>query len=323
VLGRVAELLHAQHANPFRVAAYRRAALSVRELPEPIAQLVAREGEAGLQRLPHVGRSIAGAIRELVQTGHLRALDRLEGHVAPEDAFMKVAGLGEILAHRIVDTLHIETLEELEVAAHDGRLAKVSGFGRRRVQALRDQLATLLSRSTRREAQKRHHTGEHDPSVELLLDVDSRYRSAVRKGTLRKIAPHRFNPKGIAWLPVLHLERDGWSFHVMFSNSARAHRLGRTSDWVVIVYERGGRESQCTVVTEHRGPDAWRRVVRGRERESYEHHLRHPQPPPTFQRAQEPASMAGGGPTAPPVRVQPNYRFQSLCSIRTPVNSRS
>jgi hypothetical protein len=71
---------------------------------------------------------------------------------------------------------------------------------------------------------------------------------------------------------VLHAERDGWSFTALFSNTARAHELGKTQDWVVIFYSRDGDEGQCTVVTESRGPLAGRRVVRGRETECRAHY---------------------------------------------------
>lgn len=83
----------------------------------------------------------------------------------------------------------------------------------------------------------------------------------------RTIAPRRFNPDKKAWLPILHTERGPWSFTALFSNTARAHQLGTTDDWVVIYFERDGREGQCTVVTERPGPRAGRRVVRGREDE--------------------------------------------------------
>ena len=53
----------------------------------------------------------------------------------------------------------------------------------------------------------------------------------------------------------------------MYSNTARAHALGKTDDWVVVYAERDGHEERATVVTETRGPLAGRRVVRGRERE--------------------------------------------------------
>ena len=58
----------------------------------------------------------------------------------------------------------------------------------------------------------------------------------------------------------------------MFSNTAQAHKLNRTDDWVVIYFERDGREGQHTVVTETRGPLEGRRVVRGRDAENRAHY---------------------------------------------------
>jgi putative hydrolase len=102
----------------------------------------------------------------------------------------------------------------------------------------------------------------------MLLEVDAEYRKASAAGRLPKIAPRRFNPVGEAWLPVLHAERGVWHFTALFSNSAQAHRLGRTRDWVVIYFSADrGPEGQRTVVTETQGALAGRRVVRGREAE--------------------------------------------------------
>ena len=170
--------------------------------------------------------------------------------------------------------LHLETLEDLELAAHDGRLARVPGFGIRRVRAVRESLAGMLARSTRRRARRLRALdaapGEGEParpSIQTLLAVDAEYRRRAAAGELRTIAPKRFNPGRRAWLPVMHGERDGWSFTALFSNTARAHELGTTGDWVILYYERDGDEDQCTVVTERHGPLAGRRVVRGREQE--------------------------------------------------------
>jgi putative hydrolase len=80
------------------------------------------------------------------------------------------------------------------------------------------------------------------------------------------IAPRRFNPEGAAWLPVLHTTQGDWHFTVLFSNTALAHRLGRTHDWVVVYcYDGDHREAQYTVVTETRGPLQGKRIVRGLE----------------------------------------------------------
>jgi hypothetical protein len=105
-----------------------------------------------------------------------------------------------------------------------------------------------------------------EPSVAVLLDVDAEYRRKAAARLLPRIAPRRFNRAREAWLPVLHTERGGWHVTALYSNTALAHRLRRTRDWVVLYFRRehgpGGRR---TVVTETRGPLEGRRVVRGRE----------------------------------------------------------
>lgn len=81
----------------------------------------------------------------------------------------------------------------------------------------------------------------------------------------------RFNPGNEAWLPILHAQRGSWHFTALYSNSALAHRLDRTRDWVVIYfYDDDHVERQRTVVTESHGPLKGRRVVRGREPECVE-----------------------------------------------------
>jgi DNA polymerase (family X) len=110
------------------------------------------------------------------------------------------------------------------------------------------------------------------PSVGLILGVDAEYRKEAEAGRLKRIAPKKFNPDGKAWLPVLYTDREGWKFTVLFSNTARAHELGKTNDWVVVYYDRGFGENQCTIVTEHNGPLAGLRVIRGRGKECVEHY---------------------------------------------------
>jgi hypothetical protein len=52
---------------------------------------------------------------------------------------------------------------------------------------------------------------------------------------------------------------------VLFSNTACAHQLGTTHDWVVLYYDGAQGERQCTVITSQHGPLTGKRVVRGRE----------------------------------------------------------
>lgn len=140
-----------------------------------------------------VGPGIASAIAEMLVTGRWAQLARLRGDADPEAVFCSVPGVGPETARAIHEALHVDTLEALETAAHDGRLEDVAGFGPRRT--------------------------------------------------------------------------------VLYSNTARAHELGRTRDWVVMYYYDGDHvEAQCTVVTETRGALAGKRVVRGREQECRAHY---------------------------------------------------
>ena len=262
----MADVLEAHDANPFRVGSYRRVAEELRALSASAATMHAEGGRRRLQEIPGVGRALSSAIVEILETGGLRLLERLEAEVSPADAFSRLPGVGPTLARRIHDELGVTTLEELELAAHDGRLLAVEGIGEKRARGIRDVLAARLARSSHR-LLPREPEPERRPSVELLLDVDREYRRRARLGELRRIAPKRFNPEHEAWLPIMEVEREGWDFTALFSNTQRAHELGRTRDWVVIYYHRDGDAGQCTVVTARTGRLRELRVVRGREPE--------------------------------------------------------
>jgi hypothetical protein len=142
----------------------------------------------------------------------------MRGSMDPEQVFRTLPGIGAALAHRIQTALEADSLAELAIAAHDGRLAAVDGIG-----------------------------------------------------------PRRLNPSGEAWLPIRHTQRDAWHFTALFSNTARAHQLGRSREWVVSYFHSDHEpESQCTVVTESQGVLAGRCVVRGREAERRAHYAARP-----------------------------------------------
>ena len=123
-LSEAADLLSHQGANPFRVSAYRRAADTLLGLPGNVDDILRRDGVDGLIALPGIGQSLAAAIEEMVRTGRWMQLERLRGVLEPEAVFQGIPGIGPKLAHRIHESLEIETLEALEVAANDGRLVR-------------------------------------------------------------------------------------------------------------------------------------------------------------------------------------------------------
>src|SRR5688572_27705685 len=128
-LEETARLLHDQGADRYRVAAYLRAARTLRVLADPVDEVFGERGLEGLQALPRVGHTIARAIRDLLVHGRLPMLDRLRGESDPVSLLRSVLGIGPILAERLHDDLGVETLADLEAAAHDGRLETIAGFG--------------------------------------------------------------------------------------------------------------------------------------------------------------------------------------------------
>ena len=259
----MATVLRAQDGNPFRINAYLHAATTLEALDRDAREILSEEGVDGLTRLPTIGTGLAASIEEIARTGRLSQLERLRGTADPGALFRSVPGIGAVLGRRLHDFLHVDTLEELEIAAHDGRLESVPGIGSRKAEAIRAGLARVLGRAPRIRSDRRP-----PPPVAILLEVDAQYREKAARGTLPKLAPKRFNPDHEAWLPVLHTVRRPWHFTALYSNTARAHELGRTRDWVVLYfYDDDHREGQCTVVTETHGELKGHRVVRGREQE--------------------------------------------------------
>jgi DNA polymerase (family X) len=257
----IASLLETQEANPFRVRAYRHAAETLRKTHRPVDLILRLEGQEGLDQLPGIGPALARTIVDWVETSRIPLLEHLRGKTDSTAVLRSVPTVGPKLAERLQRELGIETLEELELAAHDGRLPAFPGIGPKRLAAIRASLETRLARRwPSREATTR-------PTVGQLLAVDREYRERAEQGRLRRIAPRRLNPTHEAWLPVLHTRDDRWEYTTLFSNTSRAHELGKTHDWVVIYWQDDGNAGLSTVVTAASGPLRGRRAIRGREAE--------------------------------------------------------
>ena len=103
----LADLLDIQGANAFRVRAYRNAARTVEELPEPVAA-IARMEPGRLAELPGIGKDLAGKIEEIVATGSLAALREASAGL-PKGLveLMQLRGLGPKRARALYERLHI------------------------------------------------------------------------------------------------------------------------------------------------------------------------------------------------------------------------
>lgn len=110
-----------------RILAYRRAAESLDALGRDLNQVYA---EGKLTDIPAIGDTLAAKIAEMLTTGRLEFYDKLALEVPPSLVEMlRVEGLGPKRVKQIYDTLGIETLEQLTIAAREGRLRELPGMG--------------------------------------------------------------------------------------------------------------------------------------------------------------------------------------------------
>lgn len=128
IFDEIADLLEIEDENPFRVRAYRNAALSLRSFGQDVATLLQRGEE--LPKLPGIGKDLEAKIREIVTTGHSTALDELHRQLpAGLVALTKIPGLGPKRVRALYRHLNIQTLDQLREAAQKGRIHTLPGFG--------------------------------------------------------------------------------------------------------------------------------------------------------------------------------------------------
>jgi len=125
----VADLLEIQDANPFRVRAYRNAARTIRDFPEPIAELV-RVGTRDLTDIPGIGEDLAEKITEIVTTGELPLRKQLAAKLpAGLLDLLRIPGLGPKRVKLLHKKLKVKSAADLAVALDQGRVQKLKGFG--------------------------------------------------------------------------------------------------------------------------------------------------------------------------------------------------
>ena len=127
ILTEIGTLLELKGENPFKTRAYANASRAIESLSEPIQTIVE---EQRLGEIKGIGDALQQKITELVTTGKLRYYDELKASIPPGlVAMLDIPGLGPKKIQAIRDKLGVETVEALEKACHDGKVASLAGFG--------------------------------------------------------------------------------------------------------------------------------------------------------------------------------------------------
>ncbi|MGC8886721.1 MAG: DNA polymerase/3'-5' exonuclease PolX [Verrucomicrobiia bacterium] len=127
ILNEIGILLELKGENPFKTRAYTNAARALEATTEPLEKLIE---ENRLSELKGVGESIQKKITELVTTGKLQYYEELKASIPPGLVEMlMIPGLGPKKVKALNERLGIETIEQLEQACKEGKVAQLDGFG--------------------------------------------------------------------------------------------------------------------------------------------------------------------------------------------------
>ncbi|MBI4496703.1 MAG: DNA polymerase/3'-5' exonuclease PolX [Chloroflexi bacterium] len=147
IFDHIGTLLELKGENRFKFQAYQRAARAIDHYPLPMAQLAAADR---LNEVPGIGEAISEKIRELLQSGRLRFYDTLRAEFPPGlVAVMDIPGVGPKLAGRFWKELGIESVEDLEQALAEGRVAALPRLGARSAENIQRSIEALRQRDQR------------------------------------------------------------------------------------------------------------------------------------------------------------------------------
>jgi DNA polymerase (family 10) len=179
----IATLLELKGENPFKSRAYTNAARAIEDLSEPLPKLVA-EGRLG--EVKGIGESIQKKITELLNTGKLAYYEELKAATPPGLVLMlEIPGVGPKKIKALHDQLGIETIEELEQACRDGRVAGLKGFGEKTASNIRDGI------NRRRAYASRHLISQALPLADSLLEALRSHPAVIRCSTGGSLRRHR------------------------------------------------------------------------------------------------------------------------------------
>ncbi len=126
-LRETADLIELTGGNPYRANAFNRAARSIRGLEVPADERLA---EGTLTDVSGIGDAMADHVADLLNTGSFDQRDELQNAVPPGLLdLMRVKGLGTKKVRALWKELDITSLDELERAAREDAITRLSGFG--------------------------------------------------------------------------------------------------------------------------------------------------------------------------------------------------
>jgi DNA polymerase (family X) len=138
---RLAALMEIRGDDPFRWRSYRNAAEAIEVWPTPLKKIAEKEGVAGLQEIPGVGKAIAGKVIELLTRGTFDAWERLVAET-PESVLdlMEIPGIGPKTAALLHQRFKVSSIADLKTFVAGGGLDMVDGIGPKTAEKIKEAL---------------------------------------------------------------------------------------------------------------------------------------------------------------------------------------
>ncbi len=145
VFRRLANLLELRGENFFKVRSYQSAADTIEDWPQPLAELVAEQGVAGLRELPGIGEAISKKISDLLTTGSFKLWDEVRAEI-PESTLdlLQVDGIGIKMLKVLYGQFCLTNLDDFAKFVVGGGLDSVPGLGEKLQTRIRASLAGLI-----------------------------------------------------------------------------------------------------------------------------------------------------------------------------------
>lgn len=127
ILLEIGVLLELKGENPFKTRAYANAARALEQLPEALDKVVS---ENRLGEIKGIGAALQQKITELVTTGKLGYYDELKASLpAGLLELLEIQGVGPKKVKALYEKLGVASVEQLEAACKEGKVAGLDGFG--------------------------------------------------------------------------------------------------------------------------------------------------------------------------------------------------
>jgi DNA polymerase (family 10) len=245
ILVSIATLLELKGENPFKTRAYHNAARALETMEDPLDKVIAEER---LGEVKGIGESLQKRICELVTTGQMVYYEELKAATPPGlVAMLGIPGVGPKKIKALHDELGVESVEQLEQACKDGKVAKLKGFGEKTA-------ANICEGIERQRAYaSKHLVSDALQLAEPLLEALRTHPEVIRCSTAGSLRRHR---EIVGDLDLLASSKQPADVIGFFTQQPGIIKVLAQGDTKASVLLEGGMQSDLRVVSDSEFPFA-------------------------------------------------------------------